>query len=144
MEKLNWFLDPISCTQVARALASKFKPVEFRRASSELKICTLVCAHARESLLANSFTHYKIGNSIYTSSNHYNFSIWDILFPLQFFNSMGLLWVTISHSPINHFGHINIRNWSPHEREQQSTLTRQKSLASPIYFNAPKYHISQF
>ena len=52
--------------------------------------------------------------------------------------------VTISHSPINHFGHINIRNLSPYGGKQQSTLTRQKSLVDPTYFNVLKCHITQF
>ena len=64
------------------------------------------------------------------------------LFLLQFFNSMSLLWATIFHSPINHFRHINIWNWSSHGGKQQSTLTQQKSLVNPIYFNAQKFHIT--
>ena len=129
---------------VGRALVHKFKPVKLHRASSEPGICTPWRVRAKESLLTSSLTHHKMCNYIYTLTSQYNYPIWDIPFPLQFFNSMGLLWATISHSPINHFGHINIRNWSPHGGEQRLTLTRQKSLVGPTYFNAPKCHITTF
>ena len=111
--------------------------------SSFIRLCpSLRFARAKKSLIASSLTHHKRANFIYTTTSHYNFSIWDIFFSLQFFNSMGLLWVTIFYSPINHFGHINIRNWSFHEKKQQSTLTQQKSLIDFTYFIAPKCHIT--
>ena len=104
--------DPISiqrsCMQVARSHPSS-NLSSFDGLRPSLRFAPLR-THARESLLASSLTHHKMDNSIYTTSSHYNFSIWDISFPLQFFNSMSLLWAIIFHSSINHFGHINIRN----------------------------------
>ena len=103
-------------------------------ASSEPGICTLcVRAQERAFLLVTIYIHL-LAFIIFP---------YGIPFSLQFSNSMGLLWATISYSSINYFGHINIRNWSPH-REQQSTLTRQKSLVGLTYFNASKCHITQF
>ena len=46
---------------------------------------------------------------IHTLTNHSSFPIWDIPFLFLFFNSIGTLWATISHSSINYFGHINIQ-----------------------------------
>ena len=63
-----------------RALAPKFKLIGLR---SSLGFAPLH-AHAKENLLASSLTHHKMGNSIYTTTSHYNFSIWDILFHYNF------------------------------------------------------------
>ena len=118
--------------------------VQVYRAPSGPGICTPLRARARESLIASSLSHYKMGKHIYTPTSLYNFPIWDIPYSLQFFNSMSLLWAISFHSPINYFGHINIQNWFSHGREQQSTLTWQKSLINLIYFNVPKCQITQF
>ena len=144
MEKFDLGLNPIfgpTFVYAGRVLAPEFRLIEFH---PSLGFAPPARARTKKSLLVSSLIHYKMGNHIYTFTSLYKFSIWDIPFPLQFSNSMGLLWATIFHSPINHFGYINIQNWSPHEEEQWSTLIRQKSLVNPIYFNAPKSHITQF
>ena len=82
-----------------RTVAPKFRLIGFR---PSLRFAPLR-ARTRKSLLTSSFTHYKMGNHIYTLTSLYKFPIWDIPFPLLFSNSISLLWATISYSYINNF-----------------------------------------
>ena len=127
MKKFNWAWTQFSVRHSCMQVVCSHPSSALSSSIWARNLHSLVCG-VKESLLVSSLTHHKMNNSIYSTTSLYNFPIWDILFPFYFSNSMSILWVTISHSSINHFEHINIRNWSSHRGKQLSSLTQQKSL----------------